>query len=339
MMIASRSEQTGLTMIELMIGMLLSLILMAGVIQVFIGSKQSYRILEGTSVMQENGRFAMHLLKNNLRMADFWGGVERDAITGTPAITGACAADLPINGSGIFGIQGNVASPLGCIPATDYVPNTDILVVRYADANPVTAFTANNIYLQTLVGSQGRLLLSDGTIPASNVYDSNTGTINGKVGALVYPFHLEAYYIRACSDPSGGGSATACDAGDDGGDPIPTLVRVSLVDNALVTQPLLEGVENMQLQFGRDTSATSDGVVDVYETADVVGNAASANWNQVISVRISVMVRAPQMDGGFTDNNTYTMLDQNVTVNGVLAQKRYRNVYTTEVQVRNRVRS
>ncbi|MEN8762921.1 MAG: prepilin-type N-terminal cleavage/methylation domain-containing protein, partial [Thiogranum sp.] len=49
----------GFSMVELMVAMTISLLLMAGVVQIFGSSKASYVMQEGTSRLQENARFTL----------------------------------------------------------------------------------------------------------------------------------------------------------------------------------------------------------------------------------------------------------------------------------------
>lgn len=60
-------KQSGVTLIELLLAMSLGLFLTGGVLKVFAGSKQSYHVLENSSRMQENGRFAMGFISRDLR--------------------------------------------------------------------------------------------------------------------------------------------------------------------------------------------------------------------------------------------------------------------------------
>ncbi len=68
-MMLKKSKQRGLTLIELMIAMALSLMLAAGAVMIFTSNKQTAVFQEGFSRLQENGRFAMDILQTNLRMA------------------------------------------------------------------------------------------------------------------------------------------------------------------------------------------------------------------------------------------------------------------------------
>ncbi|UZE95602.1 PilW family protein [Alkalimarinus alittae] len=75
----SHTRQTGFSLVELMIAMVLGLVLMAGVIQIFLGSKQTYSVVSAQSHTLENGRFGLFFISRSLRHAGYWGtiGVER----------------------------------------------------------------------------------------------------------------------------------------------------------------------------------------------------------------------------------------------------------------------
>ncbi|MGA8277364.1 MAG: PilW family protein [Rhodanobacteraceae bacterium] len=132
-------------------------------------------------------------------------------------------------------------------------------------------------------------------------------------------------------------------------DNIPSLYsrRLKRDDTALATtsDELAEGVENMQLRFGVDTD--NDGQANLYlKAADVAAGAATsaaldANWRQVVSVRVGLLVRsvdragvpATRSDG---TTRTYQVLDTPVTPadpnDGVMRQ-----VYETTIALRNRI--
>lgn len=67
----NRSMETGLTLIELMVAMLLGLLLTAAVIQVFAGSRSSNTVQAGMSRLQENARFALDALARDIGNAGF----------------------------------------------------------------------------------------------------------------------------------------------------------------------------------------------------------------------------------------------------------------------------
>jgi len=63
-------RQSGVTLIELLIAMVLGLIVAGGIISVFISTSNSNRIQTQMAQLQEEGRFAITTIKNDLRMAN-----------------------------------------------------------------------------------------------------------------------------------------------------------------------------------------------------------------------------------------------------------------------------
>lgn len=64
-------QQTGLSIVELMVSLVLGLLLMTGVIQVFLSSRQTYATNEAIARQQENGRFALEFIARSARMAGY----------------------------------------------------------------------------------------------------------------------------------------------------------------------------------------------------------------------------------------------------------------------------
>ncbi|PWK92847.1 PilW family protein [Fulvimonas soli] len=68
--IPSLRRQSGLTLIELMVAMVLGLIVAAGIVTVFLSTSNSNRAQTQMARLQEEGRFAVTQLKDDLRMAN-----------------------------------------------------------------------------------------------------------------------------------------------------------------------------------------------------------------------------------------------------------------------------
>lgn len=86
-----------MSLIEIMIALVISLFLIAGVIQLFIGSKQTYRSQDALSRIQENGRLAMESMATDIRMAGY---VPIGTVLPAAAVTGTSASIL-VNGNAI----------------------------------------------------------------------------------------------------------------------------------------------------------------------------------------------------------------------------------------------
>ena len=113
----------------------------------------------------------------------------------------------------------------------------------------------------------------------------------------------------------------------------PALFRQSPIPG-VAAEELVEGVENLQVLYGIDTEKTGsnsgDGVANRYVTANNV-NLADDN---VVSVRLSILVRAKiNIPGRPSTSSTYDVGGTNVTWT---ADQRLRKVFSTTVKVRNK---
>lgn len=103
------------------------------------------------------------------------------------------------------------------------------------------------------------------------------------------------------------------------------------------SQPLIDGIENMQVQYGQDTDG--DGYANTYVTA---GNVT--NWDNVVSVRVALLASttansadtAGRVIGDTaSDAQTYQLLDNALSSSTVATGVRAR-VFRTTIELRNR---
>jgi type IV pilus assembly protein PilW len=64
-------SQRGFSLVEIMIAITLGIILLGGAIQIYLSSKNGYRLQEGIAGMQENGRYAIRVLRENILKAGY----------------------------------------------------------------------------------------------------------------------------------------------------------------------------------------------------------------------------------------------------------------------------
>ncbi len=85
-------RQTGFSIVEIMIAMTIGLFVVAGLAKIFSSNKESYRVQEAQSVLQENARMASVFLGNNIGKAGFHLDAKVDASSlfpsGSVALTG-----------------------------------------------------------------------------------------------------------------------------------------------------------------------------------------------------------------------------------------------------------
>lgn len=143
--------QQGFTLVEIMVSVTISLLLLAGVMQIFISSKASYNLQSGISHLHENARFATDVLIQNVGMAGF--------NTDTPIISATTQDNVTANASLGFTIATGTAS--------------DTITVQYQSTidclgNPVGGGMAENRYY--LGGTDGTdlMCLGNGTPGTTN---------------------------------------------------------------------------------------------------------------------------------------------------------------------------
>ncbi len=68
-----RTAHRGMTLVELMVGLAIGLFLVAVMSTMYLGSRSTFVAQESGARLQENGRFAMDTIANDLRMSGFRG--------------------------------------------------------------------------------------------------------------------------------------------------------------------------------------------------------------------------------------------------------------------------
>jgi type IV pilus assembly protein PilW len=68
----SRRLQRGIGVVDLMVAMAVSLLLLVGLLQAYLGTKQVYRVEESTARLMENGSVAIALLSRSVRRGGYW---------------------------------------------------------------------------------------------------------------------------------------------------------------------------------------------------------------------------------------------------------------------------
>jgi type IV pilus assembly protein PilW len=79
----SNRQQRGLSLIELMVAMVIGCFLILGVTQIFISNQKSYLFQQGQGGNQENGRFALAILSQELSKAGYRSNPSRDFPAGS----------------------------------------------------------------------------------------------------------------------------------------------------------------------------------------------------------------------------------------------------------------
>lgn len=369
-----KTFSTGLSLIELMIAMLLGLSLATGVMQLYVSNNTADRDQEARLRIQENGRFGLNFLGQEIRMAGYLGCL--GAIDGTTV--NSTLAATPVAFQPQFGVQGweaggtdpgqinnsanNVAviasntaewttSGANVMPLVSAVPNSDIIRVWGAEGSPgvVSAIIPGvtpTMVLDTAIGLAANdfVLVSDceqaDIVQACTVTDNAPATNSTiSISNTCVPGNTPSSLISSAAPAEAiklqGTLFWVGKRGNVATNP-PALFRARLAANgtAGVAEELIEGVESMQILYGENLDGDVRSTVDTYVPADQVGN-----WLNVISVRLSLLIQSIE-DGAVPSPQPYTfnsvVYDGGVGNGALPADDRVRRVFTTTINLRNR---
>lgn len=341
--VSSKGAQSGFSLIELMVTMVVSLLIMGAVLMLFLDITRTNDEMAKTNVQIENGRFALQLLANDLQHGGFWDGYipEFDDLTAKDipsdypaAVPDPCAPfatwDVAYKNA-LLGIPVQVypasAVPAGCSGLTNLQANTDVLVVRHAATGATAAggFDGDDVYFQPSFCSASsydywldkKLALADFDWVKRDSSAADGCSPGLQADVRKYVSHI--YYIRDYSVVVGDG--------------IPTLMRAEFDNGVIVAgQPLIDGVEGMIVELGVDNRSDTGALVD-YSTAIIWADPANKNspinrgdgavdeyirctsvqpcgvdqLANVVAVKLYLLMRTTVASSGYTDSKSYTL--------------------------------
>jgi type IV pilus assembly protein PilW len=326
-----RTRQTGLSLVELMISLVIGLILMLGITQIFIASHAASRLSEGVARAQENGRFALDYLERDIRMAGHTGCVNDQAhfIKGTSALKNNLAAgtgsgspldfSVAIQGyeAGNTGPTNTLSVGAGAIPAgmpvsitglnPAPVAGSDVLVLRFLAPEGVPVLGINGQELTVDAGALNRLTENGVAIPTlfgianCETADVFAGSITaGKITGGTVDFTRYApqpeptVVYRA--------ESMVYYIGEGANGPGLRRARANSAGVYAINEELVEGIENLQLMYGLDATpviaaATPPvGNMAVQNVASGVTTDANATgagqWRRVGMVQVGLVARS-----------------------------------------------
>jgi len=320
--------QAGISLIELLVSLLLGMFLSAGIVVTYLESKRNYAMEEEMARIQENGRYSLSLLKRELMLAGFFGGylapeeitataINSDCASGNWALNASSAIELTNNHDADADPQTNMGTTLTCLDGAEIQANTDVLAIKRTAGEPSLR---NGVLADSYVSSADQKwylrivdygdVLEWNKLAASDLQDPNGPAAPG-VNVSYWEAYSKIFFIRNYSqDPTDG---------------IPTLCTQSLEGDDMTEQCLVEGIEELQVEFGIDTDI--DGIANVYKPAP-----SSTEMANAVVARIYLLVRSRDSQSGYTNTKTYQLGQRTVTAanDGFL-----RRVFSTTVGIRN----
>ena len=318
-------QQSGFTLIEMLVSMVIGLFLLGGVFTIYLSSVRTGQVVDNEVQLMRDAQFALETIAFDLRHAGNYGhanheGQEsvRDEEKHTVA-TGQC------NGNASGWIV-NLNRPVFAVEdGTDYISDCmnkwsqgDTLELRYASPLPTNTLEsdldADTLYLKS-IPDYSHMFQGD-TPPPTRTFQEEDGSTKANIRYFVW--NARAYYIANFTDQAGDG--------------VPSLRLLTLEPGPNVNDTiLLRGVEDFQVKLGLDTPSagneSGNESADTYVNPGDVGN----RWNMVMSARIWLVLRSEK-------ELEETDLDPSYEVAGVTktsTDKYRRLVVSTTIRLRN----
>jgi type IV pilus assembly protein PilW len=349
----------GFSLIEMMIAITIGMFILAAMVIAYTSGKQTYRVQENLSRVQENGRFALETIARDIRLADYNGCYSKtvnpvnnlntstafaynftvgiEGSEATAANTWSPTLDASISGASpppksmtdVITVRGPAPGTMALYPTPPYMTTTAAAI--HLDAG--TGFQVGDVVVISDCSSANIFQITNMTQSSSSsqvsvVHNSGAGSPGNLTSNLskIYLGDAELMKIQTLTYYIGTSTCVGtntCVAGTS-----------SLWRKAGTNAPeeLAEGVDDLQILYGEDT----DG--DLTANRYVAANAASLVMKNVMSVRISLLLRT--LDNNITPTpQTYvypTPPDTNsITVTATASDKRLRRILTTVVNLRN----
>ncbi len=338
-------SQAGLSLIELMIAMALSLLLMLGVLQIFLSSKQTYTANSALSRVQESGRFAMDFITYDLRNAGYKG----ECFSDVNALTASPTNDRFNLNQALKGWDAQTSLPTWPTNlSTDKTAGTDSIIIKHAAANAGVIGTtdiatdaasivmtntksdAANTYV-VISSALGCDMFNSGAVTANAIAkgsSGNTGNFSRSYATTITKvllFQSNQYYIKNGANGS------------------PSLWRTSWKDGSASTLELVEGVHDLQFEYGIGSGAAEDRAVT--NAAFIKANAVT-DWNNVVAVKVRLLALGNESNVAI-DDQVYDREKGLICKKGDSActtddsidipNRRLAQVFTSTVSIRNQL--
>jgi len=325
----------GLTLVEMMVAMLISLILMAGVLTIMSSSKRTYALQNELGVLQDNARFVMNDLIRSLRMAGYE-GCKKDETNPAPPFEDGSINNQTIknqNGGNIsLAVPQSDRIVMQASEILDYVStqtfNNGTSIIRLEVDNDYLPVNGDEVRIVNCsAGPEDRTINNVNNTPAAYQITLSSSLDNTYEELVDVLYQYVAQYEICQTDEIDFGLFKGTDIDGDG-----TICDEDENGDAMTGKELLaEGVENLQVRYGNDTDG--DGIPNRYETAPDGINTKS--------IRVTLLMRTVEKRIDLVDaTNKVFELDPDLSYNPEVdahdIESGYRHrFFTATVGVRN----
>jgi len=344
---------SGMTLVELMVGMAVGLFVATVAISTFVSTRTLNVVNASTTRQSENGRLAMELLTSDLRSSGFAGCRPLAQREDPPVSVLNGGVDLGFITEGNSGLRSYHGTGTGFSPALPAIlagrgilTNNDVVSVRVpADATAlgvVAAMGSTTASPQIQAGVTDNAVVQGDVLLIANCKAAaifqvtsapvSTGVLDHAAGtspapgnastdlrhafrsdATVYRLQTRHYYVAPSALRPGANSLWRLVVPATAGGDNPAEVAI--------------GVDRLLVTYGVDTDAAPDQNVNRYLDASAV---AADAWDRVVSARVQMVVATPE-DRMARANQTYQFAASSITA----TDRRLRTELSEVVTLRN----
>ena len=341
----------GFTLVEIMVALVIGMLGVIVMMQLFSLSEGQKRATTGSSDAQSSGAIALFGLQRDVRPAGY--GISDIKLLGCNLALPLVAASAPSLGR-VASTLNNLAPVTinhASIPAGDDDSDTLLFVFGGGNGSPqgdgITSQPAN---IQYAVQTANSFSVNDGVVaapqtrasPCALSLDRATAVVspnvtvaagvasmaNGTLFNLGQRLSIRAYAVR-------GGNLTVCDfmannCFDN---------SAGVVGNPVVWVPVANNIVSLRAEYGSDTTAPMDGVVDVYNQTTPT---TACGWAKTPAIRVALVARSGQFEKDevtsaaptWAGTASATSVPIDLSANASWKNYRYK-VFETTIPIRN----
>ncbi|QYJ76286.1 PilW family protein [Shewanella sp. FJAT-52076] len=313
-------SQSGMSLVELMVALVISLFLSAGIFTMFSMSASNVTTTSQFNQLQENGRIALAIMERDLSQLAFMGDMTgTDFIVGSNTTISSAAVPNDCVGGGvnnatlpngttshfrrIWGYEAGVSGDVfACLSGVK--EETDVLQIkRLVGPNTLTPNVASNHYVAT---TSSEAIFFTGNQPTPTLTNSRFWE---------YQHHI--YYVK-----------------DDGTVPVLRRRTLTVANGMNNEEQLVEGIENLRVLYGVDDDGD-----DIPNRYVPVGSVDTVMWDnqsfqRIVALKLFLLVRAVEKDSSYKNETQYQLGDKTIEA----PQDNYRRkVMSTTVMLENPV--
>lgn len=361
------SKQKGLSVVELMISMVISMAIVAGAVEIVVSSKRSFLDQDEVTFIQTNARFALDLISKDIRMAGYLGCATQNSVQTANSIDDSAGGFISLHG--LVGFEGGES--VDGFPddfKADAEVGSDAILIRRASnsgeldvSKHVAASAVIHLWENHEYPEGSTLMIADASCRNIGLFQTtgkpgghlnhNAGKSKG-VGNCTKIIKGNFECDPSCKAVSCGGYGTATGEYGPGSKVMEFVSRAYFIGESSVLpgvpalkrrvlnvvgspstyeEEIAVGVEDMEILYGIDSDGDSS--VDQYRSADQMdidsdGSITDEDWDSVSNVKISLVFRS---------QNPVLSKSEKRTLAGKEYEDRYmRQLVNSTIKIRNR---